>query len=1195
VNAQEFYWQEAHYDHDSRQGRELLFLIANQEWCRATSEIVNLSRSDAVETTIKVDINLDQITHEAFRNRTGRLWLPVTVLPPQTGPASATSPGHRHLEPDPFATVTDATGDLLPMLPAADLRHYLSAAMAEIIVNMAVAHWPSPAKEVPPATRDERLLLSAAIYRLLRRSSSGDNDPREPGPASDRAAKNGQREVPAGLATARPVANEPTTRIDRAKQHLTLILGAYTRLLAARADPAGSGKRARESSQFAPELARRAVKVLQGLAESIVVVVPINYDAAPTVLTVQVPTRNLLTSRTWNWLRPWTWLIRPLGRLELDLLLPTADADRQVLVHLPDGVSFDEPGPAAGPAQTSLPRLEIAVRTPQPLEDLSASMEQVFASREHKWPSTLIQSLADLARVKAALALDTLRHYETGREKDAAPPSADDHKTGVRAEDTLTLLTSQMDHSGTIDGAALTNLEGIWNRCGFIRNPRRNPLFRRTSAERLSPRTMVARVDMIEDPSQRANPEHARVHVDVTVDDLDYFSVARASSGMSLILMLVVLCFLIGWHLANPAESPVPEVLAIVLTLFAAIQAGRIERPDRSTLYGLLSAIGNWLIAASIFPSVILAVALAFSPRGWAAALWAGACIGLQLLLLGFMWRGPLTPGGTSEVGQQRRVFNTLPLDYGHFEALRSDYWRSTTADALMLGRMAYGYVIWQRAAADIRSEAESPPLTPLLTWRDAVSPDESTSVLALLHAGTLRQAITFVVFRGKPSDEWSAGAEVREELNLDPSRLAPMESVTDTVDIFVGVYRDQILEMSAHPLVATLKAAAHRLIVMEVQLPVPAPVEGYYDRQWARVRVALRDRQDIRRLKSFLNAIYDNATAASAAGTYVVAVQTVPGSYPRVITRPAKAPASAADNAVLADGEAPAVAADEAAPADGRDPAQAEDGALVWSSDLDVVNTAACAHEDAAECRWRMLTLCVDARSNIESDIVQRLAKVRPNLQLAGLTYALLHGTALLILLAHEPLQRDRADGTRGGLLPGSPHQETAVSLEEELRRDPALAKLRVVVDKELTRDQLAPVNKYPLLRIRYRWQDRPGAFLNVLNSINRTLCDESPLINPEDWSVSYARIQVVTGRVALGRVTLRVHTATQEVAGWADRKMEEIQRKVGTLAALEAAAGLASASHLDDLNRPEDPIISIDLIRKLRPNAATEPPAGG
>src|SRR3984957_3927653 len=171
VSADEFSWQEAHYDRDSRQGRELLFLMANHEWVRATSEIVDITRSDAVETTIKVDVDLGQITHEAFRDRAGPIWLPVAVLPPPTE--------HSRTDPALFPTVADATGKPVPMLPVADLRHQTSAAMAEIIVKMAISHLPASAagpSQLPVDTRDERLLLSAAIYRLLRDGSGDSTD-----------------------------------------------------------------------------------------------------------------------------------------------------------------------------------------------------------------------------------------------------------------------------------------------------------------------------------------------------------------------------------------------------------------------------------------------------------------------------------------------------------------------------------------------------------------------------------------------------------------------------------------------------------------------------------------------------------------------------------------------------------------------------------------------------------------------------------------------------------------------------------------------------------------------------------------------------------------------------------------------------------------------------------------------------------
>ena len=135
VTLDEFHRQEDRYEHDCSQGRELLFLIANHEWVRGTSEIVSIARSDTIDTDIKIDIDLRRIIHEAFREKTGQLWLPVSILPLLAV--------QRRLEPDPFATVTDAAGNLLPLMPADDLGNQVSAALAEIIVNMAIAHVPT--------------------------------------------------------------------------------------------------------------------------------------------------------------------------------------------------------------------------------------------------------------------------------------------------------------------------------------------------------------------------------------------------------------------------------------------------------------------------------------------------------------------------------------------------------------------------------------------------------------------------------------------------------------------------------------------------------------------------------------------------------------------------------------------------------------------------------------------------------------------------------------------------------------------------------------------------------------------------------------------------------------------------------------------------------------------------------------------
>ena len=99
--------------------------------------------------------------------------------------------------------------------------------------------------------------------------------------------------------------------------------------------------------------------------------------------------------------------------------------------------------------------------------------------------------------------------------------------------------------------------------------------------------------------------------------------------------MLIVLGFLLGWQKVNPkATGPAPEVLAIVLTLFATTQADRIERPNRSTLRGRLYTIGNWLIAASVLPTLTLAIALGFEARGATADYWTVGCVVAQCTCL---------------------------------------------------------------------------------------------------------------------------------------------------------------------------------------------------------------------------------------------------------------------------------------------------------------------------------------------------------------------------------------------------------------------------------------------------------------------------------------------------------------------------------------------------------------------------------
>lgn len=1214
ITPEEFRWQGANYDRDSALGRELLFLIADNQWARATSETIDMARSDTIETTIKIDVDFDRITHEAFRDRTGQLWLPVLVLPPLQ---------QRLPEPDPFSTltVTDASGTRLSTLPNADVRHRIAAALTEIIVNMAEARLPDVGGPDFSADRDHRLMLSAAIYRLLRS---------EHVPTAVMT-----REVPA-----RQIADGPLPRFGRVRRELGDLLEHYSKLLTGagvgtgtgtgvpgRDDAVGAGR-----SAFARHLTERAIRVLRAFAESAVVVVAAERGHTPTVLTVTVPSRALHLAPSgdadmagpdaagarrwarlvsWRWFHPSNWIL-PRASLRIDLLLPSADADRQVQVNLPDGVSPD-------PSRPLRKRAELVISTGQPLPvgQLAELMGQLTSAGDD-WPPTLYQCLADLAGAKAAAARESLRDHRVGAAlgEPAMTASQSSSATRVFRERLDTLDAALRDISAQNQVAeARGRLSAVWQGGDWLQVP----MQRRTSTDTVSPDVVVTRARMIEDASQRAAPTEARIHVHVAVTDSVYFSTARLSGWMSTLLMTVVLVFfLFGQALSIGSEQVSAEVLAFVLTLFSAVQVGRLERADRSTMRGLLAPAGNPLILASILPTVVLAVALAFSrSAGWATA-WAVACIAGQQLLLWWQWlllRRALARGIQRADGVQPRsslVLYTETTDYSHTEVLHSRWWRRTTADALMVGRQAYGYVVWQHGTAQApqvpqtlrsllrggRPAAEpgfSPRLqAPRLPWplgrpaqppagvpgpnlagRDkpgtqpddgpgpategaglGISPlEQPANVLALQRSGTGAQSLTFAVFRDEPKADWDCAPEDVIKVDLDPGQLAPVEEPTGVVGVFLGLGHGQgLLPVPDHPVTAVLRAAAkYRLTVLEVQLPVPAPAATYADLQWARVQLGLRD-GDVGRLAPFLGDMHQLTVTAGgqpAAGRRyparpVIGVQTVAEGIPRILN-----PRFAAAN--------PGPAAEQA---------EAARTKLVLASDLDVVAVGGAHRDESVTAKtWRVMAICADWRSGIESEILNGLDA---ELRLAGLTCATLHGKAVLLVLGHRPGGPDGRDESRAAA-PGS-HASNGVT---------------VYLDKWQSRMDLGAAQRYPLLRVHMRTPDRPGATLEVLESLRETLQEMAPgSLGERDWNVWYARVVVAAGNVALIQLTVRLAldpavapSAAGDHGGLAE--FSKIERHALALAVGKmAATGRAGDSPDHGLDAPVDTVISVGLV---------------
>jgi hypothetical protein len=1147
ITPEEFRWQDANYDRDSALGRELLFLIADNGWSRATSERTSVTRSDSLETSIEIDIDLDRITHEAFRGRTGRIWLPILVLPPlRQSPES---------DPQSALTVMDAAGTPQATLADADITHRIAAAITEIIVNMAVPRLPDSGNGNLSSIRAQRLMLSAAIYRLLR----GDHVPAS---------------VLSGQTPARQAEVRPVQRIARARRDVGDLLEYFAGLLIP-AEASGS-----DDAAGTRRLTERATRVLLAFAESTVVVVAAEFGHSPATLTVTVPSRALHLAlpgaveadgtaapparrpASWRWLYPgrWNWIL-PRALLQIDLLLPSAEADRQVQVSLPEGVALDPSQPRSARAG-----LEIKTRQPPPIRQLRQLIGQLVKASQ--WPTPLYQSLADLARAKAAASLESLREHQVGAAPGQVPLTAAESSDATREFRNVLGEADRILGDITAGGKtpALHSLLTGWQQASGRLDQH---LQRRSATEAVSPGAVVARARQIEDASQRAAPTTARIGVHIAVTDSEHFSIAWFSGWMSALLIVVVLGFFTGdATLGIRSQAISPEVLAIVLTLFSAIQAGRIEQPDQSTMRGLLAQAGSGLIVASIMPAVILAVALAFSTStAWAIA-WAAVSLSLQLLLqlmLRQRLRKKLATGRQETDGPAPAAgltFHTDAPDYSHAQILHSPWWLSTTADALMVGRQAYGYVAWQHGGPQSlssllqggRPAGEPPEAAP------ASLLEQPANVLALQRSSMAAQSLTFAVFRDEPEGDWNPAPDEVIKVDLDPGRLAPTERVSGIVGVYLGLPRGGgVLAVPDHPVTAVLRAAAdRRLTVLEVQLPVPPPIASYADLLWARVRIGLHD-DDIGQLTPILLDIAGLAGGERSGPRPVVGVQTVPDGTPRILN--------------------PRPTATQPAAGSG----QAGVRGLVLARDLDVVAASGLGNIESPAARtWRVMAICADWRMGIESTVLSTLDH---GLQLAALTTVTLFGKAVMLLLGHQP------DGQPARELNGPPGSA------------PALADrgISVCVDKWLSGTDLGAdlgaAGKYPLLRVHMRTPDRPGATLEVLDSLRMTLKEMAPgSLDERDWNVWYARAVVASGNVALIQLTAKLavdpdlsSAGRKPVSAWGQPEFSTIERRALALAAHKMSASPGRA--VNDRDLPANTVISVGLVKTPDLDAAAGP----
>jgi hypothetical protein len=227
----------------------------------------------------------------------------------------------------------------------------------------------------------------------------------------------------------------------------------------------------------------------------------------------------------------------------------------------------------------------------------------------------------------------------------------------------------------------------------------------------------------------------------------------------------------------------------------------------------------------------------------------------------------------------------------------------------------------------------------------------------------------------------------------------------------------------------------------------------------------------------------------------------------------------------------------------------------------LDVVTASGLGKIESPTARtWRVMAICADWRMGIESTVLSTLDH---GLQLAALTSVTLFGKAVMLLLGHRP------DGPRSREPNGPPGPAPA----------PADRGITVCLDKWLSvtdlGTDLGAAGKYPLLRVHMRTPDRPGATLEVLDSLRETLKEMAPgSFDERDWNVWYARAVVASGNVALIQLTAKLAVdpdlrpaGRKPVSAWGQAEFSTIERRALALAAHKMSASPGRAVNDRDL----------------------------
>lgn len=1202
VTLEEFRSEDALFERHSRLGRELLFLVANNSWCRRTTEVVEVRQAQAIDTDVIVDVDLAYADHEAFERDAGITWLPLLALPPMlpveedidVGMWASLRPSVRRRlresrnreEPDTITSleVSDAAGARVHKLPQAEVHQRLAAALAEIILNVMASRAqradPDPDSQNGPTgsagmmEREDKLLLSAAIRRLL------------PGRSERPTARGGT--VPTGVREARhrldsvlsrDIALAETAALQAQRNALSDLLPALQGQ-----DPYDDTDQYDEDAAAArlrPVLGAHVGDILDALIGTMFVVVAVEDPGHPISYTINVPSRRLIRlGRSSMW-------FQPRALLSIDLLAPTAHADRLIRLVLPDGVICHDGSAGA------LGRIDVVL--PAPFERLDTLMRRLFppnlpTDRPASWVDGRI---AEMALHTVDAALDSLRHYtvtatraaqaaDLPRTPGPALPSLRSVRRGRSKPPTVDELTALVDKElrhlreqlaavrrSSTRNVRMDDLRACWDAGSWFPAQMR----RRLGVNTASTNLVLMRATAIEDITLRARPTVARIDADVSVFDSPVFNVARYAGAMNM-TVLTVLTTLLVWDRSDSTVINQRELLATILTLFSAVQASRVEHPDGSTMRGLLTKASYWIMLASVLPTVLLAIALAVVPpeHCWRAAIIA---LVVQALLTLRLRRGPLSRWRRKAPARITLATGHAP-DHARVDVLRGKRSRALLAEALMLGREAYAYVVARPAGQDqfagLLERAQSNgarveerigrvtarasrmlanrgielPLGGMAGQLAVASGPGSANLLGVVQSATAGRAMTYLVFRERPPAGWAPaetdpGGAVAV-VPLDPDRLAPMEPPEWVLEVLIGIPESAVaIPLGEHPLLAIVTATQrYNYRVIGVQLPAPPPPGGT-GRRWMRLRVGVSYRRgdSLRGLGTFLYRLHGMDDSVFGDGTLSVIVRVNAersGSPGMAVSRP------------LSDKDFDVVPDDEAA----GDPFR----------------------------NWRTLAVTAHSRIGLLHDILAGLAEEAPAFELAGLTVAPVYGQTVLFMVGRD-------------LSP--PHQDAP--LRESLpRRVRPSDRLLVAVDQRLTAKSLdgpAVINEQLLLRVSLRTPDRPGVLRDTLRTLTKVLAEHAPTgVHINGLDVWFVLMQVVNGRSTRARLTIRLPGPPALWPQWESVDWAAVERSVGRSSVLAVRADGSTPGPVGWSSLAfDDTVITTELLRTAVPAPLTPP----